>query len=129
LYLAVSKMKAICIPQFLMKILNLLTILDKNHPLYFLLLFETSKSWYCWPFYLARGMSRMHTFASTFVVDVGTGLPPHPSTNCPGPMVSGLLDHVTLSTKGSGAPGAQYRQAYCGLPASGEKGLTLGRFR
>jgi hypothetical protein len=39
--------------------------------------------------------------------------PPHPSANCPGPMVSGLLDHVTLSANGSGAPGTQHRQAYC----------------
>ncbi len=38
---------------------------------------------------------------------------PHPSANCPGPMVTGLLDHVTLSANGSGAPGTQHRQAYC----------------
>ncbi len=29
----------------------------------------------------------------------------HPSTNCPGPMISGLLDHVISSANGCGAPG------------------------
>ena len=63
----------------------------------------------------------------------------HPSANCPEPMISGLLDHVTSSANGCGAPGAQHRQsvprppppAQCrqnrlfGLAASGEKGLSL----
>jgi hypothetical protein len=65
----------------------------------------------------------------------------HPSANCPRPMISGLLDHVTSSANGCGAPGTQYRQsvpfhappplAQCrqnwlfGLAASGEKGLSL----
>jgi hypothetical protein len=64
----------------------------------------------------------------------------HPSANCPGPMISGLLDHVTSSANRCGAPGAQHRQsvprpppppAQCrqnrlfGLAASGEKGLSL----
>jgi hypothetical protein len=37
-------------------------------------------------------------------------LPPHhPSANCLGPIISGLLDHVTSSANGSGAPGAQHK--------------------
>jgi hypothetical protein len=62
----------------------------------------------------------------------------HPSANCPGPMISGLLDHVTSSATGCGAPGpwrnpfhsappppppAQNR--LFGLAARGEKGLSL----
>ncbi len=110
-----------------MKILNLLAILDKNHPIYVFLFFETSKSWNCWPFYPTGGMSRMHAFekcqcdrcqrrsvvknmpppSPSFPVPIP---PPHPSANCPGPMISGLLDHVTLPANGSGAPGTQ--QAY-----------------
>jgi hypothetical protein len=35
----------------------------------------------------------------------------HPSANCPGPMISGRLDHVTSSANGCGAPGAQQRQS------------------
>ncbi len=105
-------------------------------------------------------MSRMHTFekrqcdrcrhrsavkntpppSPSFPVPIP---PPHhthqPSANCPGPMMSGLLDHVTSSANGCGAPGTQHRQsvprppppAQCrqnrlfGLAASGEKGLSL----
>jgi hypothetical protein len=64
----------------------------------------------------------------------------HPSANCPGPMILGLLDHVTSWANGCGAPGAQHRQSVLfrapppcpvpanrliGLAASGEKGLSL----
>jgi hypothetical protein len=35
----------------------------------------------------------------------------HPSVNCPETMISGLLDHVTSSANGCGAPGAQHRQS------------------
>jgi hypothetical protein len=45
-----------------MKIRNLLTIIDKKHHLYVFFLFETSKSWNCWPFYPTGTMSRIHTF-------------------------------------------------------------------
>ncbi len=101
-----------------MKILNLLTIIDKKHPLY-IFFFETSKSWNCWPFYPT--MSRTHTFEKrqcdrcrhrsavknmpppylSFLVPIP---PPqgtyHPSANCPEPMISGHLDPVTSSANG-----------------------------
>ncbi len=49
--------------KFFLKILNLLTIIGKKHPLYvYFILFETSKSWNCWPFYSTGTMSRIHTF-------------------------------------------------------------------
>ncbi len=59
--------------KFFMKILNLLTIIDKKHPF---LLFETSKSWNCWPFYPTGTMSRIHTFEKRQcdTVDVSPGL-------------------------------------------------------
>ncbi len=63
-YLWVSKMKPIqyVFLKLFMKILSLLTIIDKKHPLYVFILFETSKSWNCWPFYPTGSLSRIHTF-------------------------------------------------------------------
>ncbi len=70
-------------------------------------------------------MSRMHTFASTFVVDVGTGLPPTLAPTAQGqwyrafwimwpyqPMAVAPLAHSI---------GKLTENQLCGLPASGEK--------
>jgi hypothetical protein len=48
---------------------------------------------------------------------------PAPTVQCPGPMVSGLLDHVTSSANGSGAPGAQHKfRTPLSPPSAGKTG-------
>ncbi len=105
--------------KFCMKILNLLSIIDKKHPL--CVFFETSKSWNCWPFYPTGTMSRTHTFEKCQCdrcqhrsavkntpppsLSFPVPIPPphrthHPSVKCPGPMISGPLDPVTSSANG-----------------------------
>ncbi len=62
-YLWVSKMKPICIPQIFNEDSEFINHYRQKNSLYmFFFLFETSKSWNCWPFYPTGTMSRIHTF-------------------------------------------------------------------
>jgi hypothetical protein len=143
-----------------MKILNLLTIIDKKTSFICFFLFETSKSWNCWPFYPTGTMSRIHTFEKRQCdkcqhrsavkntpppsLSFPVPIPPphrshHPSANCPGPMISGLLDPVTSSANGvaslAHSIGIRFVPFRAPLPllpsasktgsSSGEKGLSL----
>ncbi len=84
-------------------------------------LFETSKSWNCWPFYPTGPMDRTHTFEKCQCerfrhrsavkntpppsLSFPVPIPPphrthHPIANSPEPMISGLLDPVTSSANG-----------------------------
>jgi hypothetical protein len=120
--------------------------------------FEPSKSWNCWPFYPTGTMSRIHTFekrqcdrcqhrsAVKNTPPPSLSLPVpiaphnrthHPSANCKGPMISGLLDPVTSSANGVGslaqsigirsvrAPPPLLPSAHKTGSSSGEKGLSL----
>ncbi len=97
-----------------MKILNLLTILDKKHLICFFL-FET-KSWNCWPFYPTGTMSRIHTFEKCqcdrcqqrsavknmppFSLSFPVPIPPPHRTHHPSANDIGLLDPMTSSANG-----------------------------
>jgi hypothetical protein len=129
-YLWVSKMKPICIPQIFYEDSEFINHSRQKTSFTCFSLFETSKSWNCWPFYPTGTMSRMYTFEKRQCDrcqhrSVVKNMPPpspsfpvpiptphrthHPSANCAGPMISGLLDHVTSSANGCGTPGAQHR--------------------
>ena len=121
-----------------MKILNLLTILDKKHPLYVFFYLKLQNLEIVGLFYPTGTMSRKHTFEKRQCDrcrhrSVVNNTPPpshsfpvpipaphrthHPSANCPGPMISGLLDHVTSSANGCGAPGP-WRNRFRSVPRS-----------
>ncbi len=55
-------MKPICIPQFFYVDSEFINHSRQKTSFICLFLFETSKSWNCWPFYPTGGMSSMHTF-------------------------------------------------------------------
>ncbi len=61
-YLWVSKMKPICIPQIFYEDSEFINHYRQKTSLICFFLFETSKSWNCWPFYPTGAMSRIHTF-------------------------------------------------------------------
>jgi hypothetical protein len=83
--------------------------------------FFNFKIWKFWPFYPTGTMSRIHNFDKRQCdrcqhrspvkntpppsLSLPVPIPPpqhthHPSANCPGPMISGLLDPVTSSANG-----------------------------
>jgi hypothetical protein len=142
-----------------MKILNLLTIIDKKHPLYvFYFYLKLQNLEIVGLFYPTGTMSRRHTFEKRQCdrcwyrsavknmpppsLSFPVPIPPHPSANCPGPMISGLLDPVTSSANGVASlvhsigihsvprpspPPAQCRQNR--LFQWRKRSLTLGRVR
>ncbi len=61
-YLWVSKMEPICIPQIFYEDSEFINHYRQKNILLCIFLFETSKSWNCWPFYPTGTMSRTHTF-------------------------------------------------------------------
>ncbi len=61
-YLWVSKMKPICIPQIVYEDSEFINHYRQKTTFICFFLFETSKSWNCWPFYPTGTMSRTHTF-------------------------------------------------------------------
>ncbi len=100
-------------------------------------LFETSKSWNCWLFYPTGNMSRIHTFEKRQCdrcrhrsavkntpppsLSFQVPIPPphhshHPSANCPGPMISGLLDPVTSSANGVVSPAHSIGNLFRSVP-------------
>ncbi len=119
-YLWVSKMKSICIPKIFFGDSEFINYCRQKTS-FCAFLFKTSKSWNCWPFYPTGTMSRIHTFEKRQCDrcqhrSVVKNMPPpslsfpvpippphrthHPSANCPGPMISGLLDPVISSANG-----------------------------
>ncbi len=120
-YWWVSKMKPICIPQMFYEDSEFINHYRQKTSFICFFLFETSKSWNCWPFYPTGTMSRIHTFEKRQCdrcrhrsavknmppssLSFPVTIPPphcthHPSANCPEPMISGLLDPVTFSANG-----------------------------
>jgi hypothetical protein len=139
-YLWVSKMKPICIPQIFYEDSEFVNHYRQKTSFICFFSFQTSKFWNCWPFYPTGTMSRTHTFekrqcdrcqhrsavkntpppSPSYPVpipppprtrDFLPTTPAPPSANCPGPMMSGLSDHVTSWANGCGAPVAQQRQS------------------
>jgi hypothetical protein len=129
-YLWVSKMKPYVFLKFFMKILNFLTIIDKKHPFYVFFIFETSKSWNCWPFYPRGTMSKIHTFEKRQCDrcrhrsavkythpppfhSQGPSLPPPPTTQRQLPRANdiGPFGSSDLLGQWRGVPGAQHRQS------------------
>ncbi len=133
-----------------MKILNLVTIIDKKHMFFFL--FETLKSWNCWPFYPTGTMSRIHTFEKRQCdrcrhrsavknmpppsLSFPVPIPPphrthHTSANCPGPMtssangVASLAHSIGIRSVPFCAPPPLLPCAGETGSSSGEKGLSL----
>ncbi len=120
-YLWVSKMKPICIPQIFYEDSEFVNHYRQKTSFIYFFSFVTSKFWNCWPFYPTGTMSRTHTFekrqcdrcqhrsAVKNMPPPSLSLPvpippplrtPYPSANCPGPMISGLLDPVTSLANG-----------------------------
>ena len=139
-YLRVSKMKPICIPQIFyadsefinhstqktsfigfffiwnFKILKLLAFLSHR---------DYAQNAYFWKTLMwsmsAEVCGKKYAIPLTFIPsphpspprtrDFLPTTPAPPSANCPGPMMSGLSDHVTSWANGCGAPVAQQRQS------------------
>jgi hypothetical protein len=135
-----------------MKILNLLTIIDKKHPLYVFFSFVTSKFWNCWAFYPTGTMSRTHTFEKRQCdrcqhrsavkntpppsLSLPVPIPPPTAPTTPAPTAQSqwyrAFRSCDLLGQWRAVPGAKHRNPFSSVPrarktgsSSGEKGLSL----